>query len=118
MAPLPALQSLLAIISADPAVRMMQFTLLTAAVIVVFCIFYVLRDVVLRTNSFFLQLFCILVVAFLPGIGFLLYLLLRPAQTLRERQMEQMVRDIHKRLMSQPKNPQPQQHQQKPQGKK
>lgn len=110
MSPLPIIQPLLTIFSVDPAVRMMQLALLVCAVLVVFFVFYVLRDVVLRTDSFLAQLLAIIIVAFLPGIGFLLYILLRPSRTLRERQLETLVREIHKRVSSAPK-PQPQAHQ-------
>src|SRR5207247_2337229 len=104
-------QVLSSFLSQDPGVRTMQILLVSTAVIVVFLVFYVLRDIVLRSSSFFVQLLCILLVAFLPLVGFLLYLLVRPARTVKEREMEQLLLEIHAKLHA--KNPQ-QQEQHKP----
>lgn len=85
---------LLSLLSADPAVRMMQIGLLLTAVVVVYLVFYVLRDIVLRTHSFLYQLVSILLVAFFPILGFLVYLLIRPTRTIHERAVSVMLEEI------------------------
>lgn len=55
--------------------------------VVVFLVLFVTRDILLRTHSFVFQTFCILLVALLPFVGFFLYLLVRPSQTLAEQAM-------------------------------
>ncbi|MBU2213277.1 hypothetical protein KJ996_01430 [Patescibacteria group bacterium] len=81
-------------ISEDPLMRMWQGSLLLIGILAVFLVFYTTRDVILRTHSFLYMLFSILLVALLPGVGFLLYILIRPARTIKERELEKMVRDI------------------------
>ena len=81
-------------ISEDPLMRMWQGSLLLIGVLAIFLVFYTTRDVILRTHSFLYMLFSILLVALLPGVGFLLYLLIRPARTIKERELEIMVKDI------------------------
>ncbi len=77
--------------STDPSLAMTQAGLLAVVVLILFFLFYTLRDVILRTRSFTYQCLCVLLVAFLPGAGFLLYLLIRPARTIKEREMEAML---------------------------
>jgi hypothetical protein len=83
-----------AFLSEDPNVAMTQAGLIALVVVVLFLLFYTLRDVVLRTRSFVYQCVCILLVALLPGLGFLLYLLIRPARTIKEREMEAMLQAL------------------------
>lgn len=64
-----------------------QIAMAFALFIVVFFVLFATRDILLRTNSFLLQMFCILLVALLPILGFFLYLLVRPSQTLAEKAM-------------------------------
>ncbi len=64
-------------------------------VLLVFLILFTTRDILLRTQSLIAQLLSILLVALLPGAGFLLYLLLRPARTVMQRQTDAMVRELH-----------------------
>jgi len=78
----------------DAAVRSMQIWLLTAGVVLIFLLFYATRDILLRSRSFWYQLFSILLVAALPGVGFLLYMLIRPSRTLKERAMESLLREL------------------------
>ncbi len=85
---------MMGIFSGDPMLRSMQLGLLAAGSVIVFLLLFATRDILLRTHSFLYQIACILLVAFLPGIGFLLYLLIRPARTIKEREMEAMVRGI------------------------
>lgn len=87
--------SLLTFLSADPALRLMQGLLLALAVLVVYLVFFTLRDVLLRSRNFAFQLFSILLVAFVPVVGFLLYMLIRPVQTLAERRRDRWLRDLH-----------------------
>lgn len=81
----------------NPAIRMLQLSLLCAAVVAIYLVFYTTRDILLRTRSFVYQLLCILLVAVLPVLGFFIYLLIRPASTVRERETDKMLRKILKR---------------------
>ncbi len=87
--------TLLTFLSADPALRLMQGLLLALAVLVVYLVFFTLRDVLLRSRNFAFQLFSILLVAFVPVVGFLLYMLIRPVQTLAERRRDRLLRELH-----------------------
>lgn len=87
--------TILTFLSADPALRLMQGLLLALAVLVVYLVFFTLRDVLLRSRNFAFQLFSILLVAFVPVVGFLLYMLIRPVQTLAERRRDRMLRELH-----------------------
>lgn len=81
-----------AFVSADPTLRLMQGGIVLGLVILLFLLLYTLRDVVLRTRSFGYQFLCVLLVGALPILGFLLYLLIRPARTIKEREVEAMLR--------------------------
>jgi len=83
-----------AYVMGDPVLRLTQGGLILLAFVVLYLLFYALRDVLLRTHSFLYQFFCILLVALLPVIGFLLYLLIRPARTVKEREAEQMLTNL------------------------
>lgn len=84
----------LSFLSADPNVLMLQSSLMFIGVIVVFLVFFTTRDILLRTNSFWYMLFSIVLTAVLPVVGFCIYLLIRPTQTLKEREMEEMLRQL------------------------
>jgi len=86
-------------LSADPLLRMMQGGLLFIGFVVIFLVFFVTRDILLRTHSFWYMAFCIVLTALLPGVGFLLYLLVRPARTIRERELEAKVRSLSEKLL-------------------
>ena len=75
----------------DPLLRLLQGGLVLAGTTVIFLVFYTPRDILLRTHSFFYMLISILLVALLPVIGFFLYLLIRPARTVKERELEMLV---------------------------
>jgi len=62
-----------------------------AAFFLVYFLFFTMRDIFLRTHSSLYQIACILLVALLPVVGFLLYFLIRPARTMKEREMEQLL---------------------------
>jgi len=87
-------QSLSAFMTDDPALRMMQGGILLLAFFLLFLLFWTLKDILLRTRSFAFQFGCVLLVAALPLVGFLLYLLVRPARTIRERDVEEMLRRL------------------------
>ena len=86
-------------ISTDSTARFMQGLLVAGAFVVLFFLLFTVRDILQRTRSFFYQAFCILLVAFLPGLGFLLYLLLRPSRTINEREMEVIIRALAVQLL-------------------
>jgi hypothetical protein len=75
----------------DPTLRLLQGRMLLVGALVIFLVFFTTRDILLRTNSFLYMFVCILIVAALPVIGFLLYLLIRPARTLKERELYAML---------------------------
>ena len=75
----------------DPMLRLLQGSMLLVGALVIFLVFFTTRDILLRTNSFLYMFVCILLVAALPIVGFLLYLLIRPARTLKERELYAMV---------------------------
>ncbi len=92
-------------LSEDPLLRMMQGGLLFLGFVVIFLVFFVTRDILLRTHSFWYMAFCIVLTAMLPVVGFLLYLLIRPARTIREREQEALLRALSRKLLSNKKNP-------------
>ncbi len=76
----------------------MQLSMILAACIIIFLVLFATRDIILRTNSFIYQTLCILLVAVLPVIGFLIYLLIRPSRTLAQRGLERQVADLLSKL--------------------
>jgi len=95
---MPAVQSALenafSFLSADPVARAMQIGLGAAGILAVYLLFYTARDILLRTRSLLAQMACILLVAALPVAGFFLYLLVRPARTVKEREVERMLKEV------------------------
>lgn len=81
--------SLLATFS--PAVQLMVVVL---SVVAVFFVFLTTRDILLRSSSLAVQLLCIVLVSVVPVIGYFLYLLVRPARTIKERHTEELLQDI------------------------
>ncbi|MFA6038925.1 MAG: PLD nuclease N-terminal domain-containing protein [Candidatus Peribacteraceae bacterium] len=98
------MQLFLSVLSADPTARFLQLLLLGAGSVAVYLICYTTRDILLRSRSFLYQALSILLVTILPVVGFFLYLLIRPARTVRERELEEMVRS----LLPSPKEVEPQ----------
>ena len=86
------------IFAQDPTLRLVQIGLLFIGALIVFLLLFTARDIILRTRSFLLQFFCIVLVAVLPGIGFLIYLLIRPSRTLKERELHAEVLRIAEML--------------------
>jgi hypothetical protein len=77
----------------DP-VTWVQATVIAVAFLLVYLLLFTLRDILLRTRSFWYQFFCVLLVGCLPVFGFLLYLLIRPARTVKERELESMLHTL------------------------
>jgi hypothetical protein len=90
--------ALLELLSDNPVLRLLQFALLVTALLSVFFVLFTTRDSLLRSTSFWFQFFAIVLVAALPIVGFLLYLLLRPARTLKERETEAILHSIQQSL--------------------
>lgn len=85
--------------------RILQILLMGGAALLIFLLFFATRDILCRTQSLLVQLCCILLVAAFPVLGFLLYLLVRPRRTLKEREMEEMVRESLALLRELPRFP-------------
>ena len=107
----PALQNILEpwilLFADDPLLRAMQIGLVFLGVLVIFTVFYVTRDILLRSQSFLFMFFSILLAAFLPLAGFLLYLLIRPSRTLSERELERKISVIFSTLAPEAKAKKP-----------
>lgn len=88
------LEPFLLFLSDDPLLRSIQVGLVALGAFVIFLVFFTTRDILLRTRSFAYMALCILLVALLPGIGFLLYLLIRPTSLLRQREQEALIREL------------------------
>lgn len=87
-----------ALLADDPALLAVQASVIVAGAFLVFLVFYTTRDILLRTKNFWYMCISILLVALLPVVGFLLYLLIRPSRTLKERSVEDLLVAIHERL--------------------
>lgn len=74
----------------DP-VTWVQAGVIAIAIVLIYLLLFTLRDILLRTRSFWYQFFCVLLVGCLPVIGFFVYLLIRPARTVKERDLESML---------------------------
>ncbi len=85
----------------DPFLRSLQAALLLLGALAVFLVFFTTRDILLRSNSFLYMFFSIALVAILPFVGFLLYLLVRPARTIKEREVETMLTELLSRKPAQ-----------------
>lgn len=96
------LDSISGFFGSDPALRAGQLLVMGVSVLLLFLLFYTLKDVFLRVRSFWLQALFLLMVALLPIAGFLLYILLRPHRTLKERETEMMLREILASLHPEP----------------
>jgi ABC-type nickel/cobalt efflux system permease component RcnA len=108
----PSFEGFSQLFAANPSLVVMQLCMIAAGVLLVYLVLYATRDILLRTHSFLYQIAVIILVSVLPVIGFLLYLLIRPSTTNRQRKMEHDVHEVLKRLshQHQPKKPQHQQH--------
>lgn len=88
----------LSFLADNPTLRLLQFLLLSIAVLAVFFVLFTTRDILLRSKSFLFQVISILLVACVPVIGFFLYLLIRPARTLRQKELERNIEEMTKKL--------------------
>lgn len=77
----------------DP-VSWLRAGIIAIAAVLIYLLLFTLRDILLRTRSFWYQFFCVLLVGCLPVLGFFLYLLIRPARTVKERQTDAMLREL------------------------
>ncbi len=84
----------LVFLAEDPALRMLQISMLLAGFFTIFLVFFTTRDILLRTHSFWYMFVSILLVAGLPVAGFLLYILIRPPRTIKEREMESLLSEV------------------------
>ncbi len=82
------------LIARNPLLVSTQLSILLLLSLVLFLLFYALRDILLRTRSLPYQFLCILLVAALPVAGFLLYLLIRPARTLAQRETDRKIGEL------------------------
>jgi NADH:ubiquinone oxidoreductase subunit 6 (subunit J) len=87
-------QSLLFFLSDDPALRLLQVVLLALSITIVFLVFWTVRDVLQRCDAFWQQLLWVVLVAFVPLVGFLLYVLLRPTTTRWQRRQTHLLREL------------------------
>lgn len=92
------LQNFLELFSDHPWILSVQVALVLLGLTVFFLVLFATRDILERSDSFFVQLLCILLVAGLPILGFFLYLLLRPSTTVRERRLEQDLGSVLQKL--------------------
>lgn len=81
------------LLPSDP-VTWIQTGVLILALILIYLLLFTLRDILLRTRSFWYQFFCVLLVGCLPVLGFFLYLLIRPARTVKERHTDFMLSQL------------------------
>lgn len=93
------LDPFLLFLSDDPLLRSIQAGLVSLGAFLIFLVFFTTRDILLRTRSFAYMALCILLVALLPGIGFLLYLLIRPSSTIRQREQDALIRELADKLL-------------------
>ena len=78
----------------EPFLRMQQGGVMLLGVVLVYLILFTTRDILLRTNSLLYMLFSILLVTVFPIVGFLLYLLIRPARTIKQRELSMLVDEL------------------------
>ncbi len=88
------LEPLIILFSENPVLRIGQVALILVGFVLVYLVFYTTRDIILRTHSFVYMLFCILLVALIPVLGFLIYLLIRPPRTFKQREMDNMLKTL------------------------
>ena len=74
--------------SDNPSVLIAQVSMIVAACVVIFLVLLATRDILMRTDSLLIQVLCIILVAVLPVVGYLLYLLVRPSRTLSEKKLQ------------------------------
>ena len=102
--------SITTVLSADPSLRFLQLLLLASALLSIFFVLYTTRDVLLRSESFWFQFLSIILVACMPVVGFLFYLLIRPSRTLWQRELSRtlhkLIHEVHHLTKKKENNPQ------------
>ncbi|MBI1812235.1 hypothetical protein HY285_03030 [Candidatus Peregrinibacteria bacterium] len=88
------------LLSASTELRFGSLMLLGFSFLAAFFVLFTARDILLRTHLFTLQACSILLVALFPIGGFLVYLLIRPPRTIKDRAMEDLVLDLLERQTS------------------
>lgn len=88
------MNDLTTVLSDSPVIRALQIAILIAVLLDVYLVVYVVRDILLRSQSFAIQLLSIVLTGALPLLGFLIYLLVRPSRTLKEREMEELLHQL------------------------
>lgn len=73
---------------------MLPYVLITVGVLAVFLVLFTARDITLRSQSFVWQVLAIVLVALLPIVGFMIYILIRPSRTSKERELEYLLREL------------------------
>ena len=86
-----SLEPWLLLLAEDPMLRLLQISMIAIGSIGVFLVFFTTRDIILRTNSFPYMFLSIVIVAVIPIVGFLIYLLIRPPRTLKQRELEDIL---------------------------
>lgn len=86
--------SFFSLLASDPWLLSIQVGIGFVVFLLIFFLFFTLRDILLRSRSFWAQSGSILLVVLLPVVGFFLYLLVRPARTIKDREMEEMLRSL------------------------
>jgi len=98
MALLPSGNYFAGLFADNPAMKALQYSMTALAVVHVFVVFLITRDILKRTNSIVYQIACILTAAAMPVVGIFAYLLVRPSRTLSDRNMEKTLEEILKNL--------------------
>lgn len=91
---MPVLEPWLILFADNPMLRIGQVVLIVVGLLLIFLVFYTTRDIIIRTHSFIYMLVCILLVAIFPLVGFLIYILIRPARTVKQRDLDRMMQTI------------------------
>lgn len=94
LAPFTSVNPLSGLVSLDPLLQALQIVLGVVATGLIFLVFWTTRDILKRSRSLFVQLSSILLVAALPVVGFCFYLVFRPSQTIKQREMAENVAEI------------------------
>ncbi len=85
------------VVAANPMLATMQVSMAAVGCLLVYLVLFTTRDILLRSHSFLYQLSAIVLVALLPVVGFLLYLLIRPPTTCFERRLERELKEVLRR---------------------
>lgn len=90
--------SLESVLAKDPTALALQMGVLAVGALLLFFLFWTLKDALLRSRSLGFQVFSLLLVTALPFFGILVYLLIRPSRTLKDREMERLLHALMKEV--------------------